>query len=90
MLKTKHLIIITIPISIILAVLCFYQIKFWPNAAFEIYNILAVLVGIVLVYIPCQLLKTKTGNKKVHYLTILIGAGMSVVHIVKLVVGYCT
>ncbi|MFC1598293.1 hypothetical protein ACFL2M_02040 [Patescibacteria group bacterium] len=89
MLKKTYMIPISVLCSVAVAALGFYMFTVVPQIAFEIYNIGALLVGVVISVVSALLVKKEVKKKSVYYLLFLLGFGMAVVHVVKLIVGNC-
>ena len=85
----KLIIITTITISIILAIFDFFLFETFPQTAFYVYNILALLVGIIFLIIGYKLLTNRPNNKIIPYLSLLAGFAMTIIHITKIAIGNC-
>jgi len=54
-----------------------------------LYNIIALLMGIFLVYLSTYLMKRHSGPRYHHIAGIIIGAAMIIIHSLKIIIGKC-
>lgn len=86
MLNRLWIIILSCAFSTLLAAADFYSFTI-INFAFVMHNVLALAVGLFLVCLGVLMLRKK--DEKMFYLQIVLGVGMSVLHLVKLIIGVC-
>jgi hypothetical protein len=68
-----------------------YRLFFWaPELAYTAHHLLAVVVGGTLVAVSWKLLGRTAGYRNVLLLDLLVGVGMIVIHVTKLVWGRCS
>ncbi len=61
-----------------------------PDLAYALHHLLAIAVGATLMAISWKLLGRVGGHRIVMLLDLLVGVGMVVIHVTKLVWGRCT
>lgn len=85
----NYLILLTMLMSGLFAVFDFFLFKLSPKIAFYIHNVVALFVGIGLMYLSYILIKNKLKNQHFNYFIFVVGCVMIVVHISKLIIGNC-
>ncbi len=88
MLKTMHLIPLTMLLSVYIGFQDFFLFRINPMMAFYIHNTLALMAGIVLLTISYYLSKKKSLNY-LHIGGMIVGFVMIVAHITKIIMGVC-
>jgi hypothetical protein len=84
----KYIFIISGILSILFSILEFYSFLFIENM-FLFHNIIASMVGGLLIFISILLFLKKHGNNEIHYYVIMIGTCMVFLHIGKIIFGVC-
>ena len=89
MLKKIFWIILTFVLSTVLAITEFFVFPLAPALMFRVHNLLALVVGALLAYYSYSLLEKSAVNKYLLYAFIIIGVGMSAIHVVKFFIATC-
>jgi hypothetical protein len=79
-----------ITLGVALALLDYSLFFVAPDLAYSAHHLLAVGVGATLVTVSWKLLGRATGHRYVLLLDLLVGVGMIVIHVTKLVWGRCS
>ncbi|OGY44889.1 MAG: hypothetical protein A3J62_03100 [Candidatus Buchananbacteria bacterium RIFCSPHIGHO2_02_FULL_38_8] len=83
--KKYYIIPLTFLINIVLLLYDFFLFKTWLYFGFLIHNLLAFLVGFLLLYFSSKLLKKDSANKNFLYIGIFVGFTIAVIHFTKII-----
>jgi len=72
-----------------LAAADFFWFQKMPSTAFVFHNIFGLIIGLFLIYLSIIFIKNKLNTRYCNFILFIVGVAMTIIHLVKLLIGKC-